>query len=134
MLVRRAVTLTAIVTEQFKKELSEEIQATLDQLTMQEQQINLQAQRYVTELAKTNLEQAGAVRRQLEAERQRIEQGKSELRKRLGEIHTLELDSEYRQGTIEGMVELKVGDNIQEKLAGAEIIVKDQVVIEIKEP
>ena len=133
MLVKRAVTLTAIVTEELKKELNDEMQAAVDEISMRDQQISLNIQRYVPELAKTNLEQAGAVRRQLEGERQRLEQAKSEMRQRMGEVHSLEIGSEYRQGTIEGMVEINVGDNVSDKLAGAEILVKDRVVIEIRE-
>jgi hypothetical protein len=134
VLVKRGVTLTAIVTEEFKKELTEEVQGALDQLSMREQQITMQMQRYVTELAKTNLEQAGAVRRQLDAERQKVEQARSEMKARLSEVQGLEMGSEYRQGQIEGMVELKVGDNVADKLTGAEVIVKDRVIVEIKEP
>lgn len=49
------------------------------------------------------------------------------------EIEKLTIGSEYPRGTIEGQVEVKVGDNLFEKLAGILLIVKDGIVVEIRQ-
>jgi YlqD protein len=78
-------------------------------------------------------QQTRNLRAQLELERQRQEATKAELQARLREAQDLELNSEFTQGTIEGMVEVAVGDNLFDKISRTEIIVKDGIVLEIRE-
>ncbi len=45
----------------------------------------------------------------------------------------LQLNSEYPQGTVESFTEVRVGDNLFQKLGRTEIVVKDGIVIEVRE-
>ena len=134
MKLKRAVTIKAIVTEQFKNTLKDDLTKTLTRVESAAQQLEFQLRRYIPEVAKADLEQAGRLRREIEGERQRHESMRSEIESRLREVRGLEIGSEYEQGTIEGEVEIAVGDNLLEKLTGAEIVLRDGVVQEIKEP
>jgi hypothetical protein len=43
------------------------------------------------------------------------------------------MGSEFVRGLIEGTVEIRKGDNLSEKMGRAEIITKDDIVIEIRD-
>lgn len=133
MRVKCAVTIKAIVTEDFKSKMKDELSKTLGRLESASQQLEFQLRRYVPEVAKTDIEQAGRLRREIEGERQKHETARAELSDRLKEVSDLDLGSEFVQGTIEAEVEIAVGDNLLEKLGGQEIIIKDGIIQEIKE-
>src|SRR5207253_8967736 len=73
------------------------------------------------------------IRGQLEMERQRQEETRVELQARLREAQDLQLNTEFLQGTIEGTVDVSIGDNLFDKISRTEIIVKDGIVLEIRE-
>jgi hypothetical protein len=73
-----------------------------------------------------------AARQQIDAEKRRLEAIKHELQEHAGEVEKMEVGSEYPRGTSEGTVEVGVGDNLYEKLAGYQLIVKDGLVVEIR--
>jgi hypothetical protein len=133
MKLKRAVTVKAIVTEDFKSRMKEELTKTLTRIDTVTQQLEFQLRKYVPEVAKADLEQAGRLRREIEAEKQRHESMKAEIDGRLQEALRLEIGAEFDQGTIESEIEVSVGDNLMEKLSNAEIIIKDGIVQEIKE-
>jgi len=129
--VVRPVMVKAIVTETFKRQYLAELEDTAKRLESVIGQIDTQIRR--TELERQITPQSRAVRQQLEIERSRQEAARMELAARFKEADALELQSEFSQGTIESMVELSIGDNFFTRLARAEIILKDGIVIEIRE-
>ena len=56
------------------------------------------------------------------------------LQEQLTAYQGLELGEEIARGTLEGDIEVGVGDNLVEKLGQAEILVQDDVVKEIRDP
>lgn len=132
MLVTRPVKLKVIVTEEFKKELQDSMQAALDRLSSSAQRLQFQMDAYVPELAKTDMNQAIQVRRALETERQKFEDAKKEMRDRMEEAKKLEMGTEYEQGELQSVVEIKAGDSFEVKMGQAEIVVKDGQVMEIR--
>jgi hypothetical protein len=131
MTVVRPVVIKAIVTEAFKKQYISELEETVRRLDAVVQQIDVQIRR--AELERQITPQMRAFRQQLEVERSRQEAARLELQARIKEAEGLELNSEFSQGTIESLVELNVGDNVLTRLARAEVVVKDGIVIEIRE-
>ena len=129
--VVRPVMVKAIVTETFKKQYLAELEDTAKRLEAIIGQIDTQIRR--TELERQITPQSRAIRQQLEIERSRQEAARMELGARLREAEGLELQSEFSQGTVESMVELSIGDNFFTRLARAEVILKDGIVIEIRE-
>lgn len=129
--VVRPVVVKAIVTETFKKQYLSELEDTVRRLDAMVTQIDTQIRR--SELERQVSPQSRAIRQQLEVERSRQEAARMELAARIKEAEALDLQSEFSQGTLESMVELSVGDNFFIRLARAEVIIKDGIVIEIRE-
>jgi hypothetical protein len=129
--VVRPVVVKAIVTEAFKKQYLGELEDTVKRLDAVITQIDTQIRR--TELERQITPQSRAIRQQLEVERSRQEAARMELVARMNEADALELQSEFSQGTIESLVELAIGDNFFARLARSEVVIKDGIVIEIRE-
>jgi hypothetical protein len=129
--VVRPVVVKAIVTEAFKRQYLSELEDTVKRLDAVIAQIDTQIRR--TELERQITPQSRAIRQQLEVERSRQEAARMELTARTKEAEELQLQSEFSQGTVESTVELNVGDNFFTRLARAEIVIKDGIVIEIRE-
>ena len=131
--IKREVILRAIVTEALKTDLDAEFGSAIDELDRQITRLDIGARQYVTDLQRTDIQQAMAVRQQIEGEKKRIQQSKDELIQRRRQVEVLEVDAEIIRGTIESNVEIKVGDNLQTALRGVEILLKDDEVVEIRE-
>ena len=130
--VTRVMTVRAIVTEELKQELIEELRGMADETQRRIDQMDFEARRYLADLQRTNLNQALAVRKQIEAEKGKQEGAKKDILDRIADVEKLELGSEFPRMNLESNVEITDGDNLFEKLAQAEIVVKDGVVIEIR--
>ncbi len=129
--IKRPVLLKAIVTEKLKAELQAELQQAADQADIRIQQLEFTSKRYIQELQKTDIQQAMALRQQLQAEQQKNEQAKQQILERKRQIEELELDSEFVRGTLEGLVDVKEGDDLG-KIMSAEIVVKDDIIVEVR--
>jgi len=131
--VRRSIGVTAIVTEQFKEELKAELQQAAEETQRRIDQMEIQSRRVLAGLQRTDLNQAMNARRQMEAERRRHDALKQDIERQIDEAGKLEIGSEYPRGTLEGVVEIDEGDDLVTKATGSQIIVKDGVVVEIRE-
>jgi len=130
--LKRAVTLIAIVTEEFREQLIAEVTAAIDEINNTINQLDTQSRRYLLELQRTNLQQAMALRQRVDEERARHNSVKSELERQFAEVKELEIGTEFRRGTLEGVVEIKRGDNLLQLLNGAEIVIRDGIVEDIR--
>ncbi len=131
--LKRVVMVKAIVTEPFKQNLIKELERAVANLDAQLNQMEGQSKNYLEDLKKKGLMQkAAAFKHQLDEERARQSASKSDLLMKIEEAKRLQLNSEFVQGPLEGPVEVAVGDNLYKKVGGAEIIVKDGVVQEIR--
>jgi hypothetical protein len=129
--VQRPVVIKAIVTEAFKRLYFADLEEAIKRVDAIVQQIDVQSRRF--ELERQVTPQTRNIRAQLEMERQRQEATRMELQARLREAQDLQLNTEFTQGTIEGTVDVSVGDNLFDKISRTEIIVKDGIVLEIRE-
>lgn len=129
--VQRPVVIKAIVTEGFKRLYIQDLEEAIKRVEAIIQQVDIQARRF--DLERQVTPQSRALRQQLELERARQEATRAELGARLREAQELQLNEEFVQGTIDGTVEVSVGDNLFDKIARTEIIVKDGIVLEIRE-
>ncbi len=131
--VKRSIALVAIVTEQFKEEMRTELQEAIETTQRRMDQMDFQSRRFLADLQRTDLQQAMGARRQIEAERRRYEALKQELQNQLTDIEKLDMGAEYQRGTLEGQVELEVGDDLVRKLGRTAVVMKDGAIIEIRE-
>lgn len=133
VVIKRDVVLRAIVTDKLKQDLDAEFAAAVDELDRQITRLDIGARQYVTELQRSDIQQAMAVRQQIEAEKRRLQQAKDQIIQRRRQVEELEPGTEVIRGTIEGQTELRVGDNLQTALRGVEIVLEDDQVIDIRE-
>ncbi|HEU5300341.1 MAG TPA: YlqD family protein [bacterium] len=129
--ISRPVVIKAVVTESFKRLYIQELEDAGKRVDSLVQQIDTQIRR--SELERQLSPQSRAVRQQLEMERARQEATKAELAMRLREAQELVINSEFPQGTVESLVEVAVGDNLFNKIGRTEVVVKDGIVLEIRE-
>jgi len=131
--IRRSIEVVVIVTEQFKQELRAELQLAAEEAQRRIEQMEVQSRRLLADLQRTDITQAMNARRQVEAERRRGDAIKQDIQRQIEETEKLEIGSEYPRGTLEGVVEVNVGDNLFKRLTGAQVVVKDGEIIEIRE-
>ena len=139
LLLKRAVTVKAVVTPRWKEDAQTQLQNQLNQLDNQLQQLEMQGQRVAAELQKQN-PQAGeaALAQQISNVQNQVNQKKSELLEQknkilqqLQQVQTLELDQEVAQGQIESFFRVEKGDNLIQKLQ-VEVLLRDGVVEDIR--
>lgn len=130
--LRQDVGLIFIVTDELKARLLDEFNAAQEEVQRQIDQFDFRARHALAELQRADLNRAMAARQQIDAEKRRLEAVKRELQEREGEITGLVIGDEYPRGTLEGVAEISLGDNLFEKLAGVQIVVKDGVVVDIR--
>jgi hypothetical protein len=129
--VTRPVLIKAVVTESFKRLYVQDLEDAIKRAETILEQITTQIRR--SELERQVSPQSRALRQQLEVEHARQEAARAELQMRLREAEALQLNTEFTQGTVESLVEVQIGDNLFNKLGRAEILVKDGIILEIRE-
>jgi signal transduction histidine kinase len=121
------------VTEAFKQNLVRELERAVANLDTQLTQMETQSKSYLEDLKKKGLMQkAAAFKQQFEEEKARQAAAKSDLLMKIEEAKRLQIGSEFVQGPLEGPIHVGVGDNLYKKIGGAEILVKDGIIQEIR--
>jgi hypothetical protein len=135
--LQRTVTIKVIVTEEFKKYLSAELQKAINNMDLQLKRMEDQGKKLVESLKKQDEEktkkQVSAVVQQINMDKQQANLAKTDLLKKIAEAQALKIGSEFIQGTVNGFVDINKGDNLYKKIGAAEVIIKDGVVLDIKE-
>ncbi|GIX07116.1 MAG: hypothetical protein KatS3mg115_1519 [Candidatus Poribacteria bacterium] len=133
LILKRPVVVRQVVTETFKQRTLQEIDESLRQIGESLERLEFQARRLVAEVERERPAQAAQLRERLQEERRRQEAVRRELLAKREEVLRLELDSLYTVGTYDTPVQLEVGDRFSEKMRRAEVLVRDDVVVAIRE-
>ncbi|HEY9677881.1 MAG TPA: YlqD family protein [Drouetiella sp.] len=136
----RQIAVRAIVTENFKNQVGQEISRNLQQIDAELQQLEFKGKRAIADIEKRTAGvvtadarvQMETIRQQVEAEKMRLLQLKEEMQGQFQALTELPLGSVVTQFTVENPVEVRVGENIFQRLEGGEILVKDGVIQEIR--
>ncbi len=136
----RQVSVRAIVTENFKTQVAGEISKNLAQIDAELQQLEFKAKRAVADIEKRAISpmsndtkaQVEAIRQQVETEKMRLAQLQEEMTGQNQALNELPVGSVVTQFTLENPVEVRIGENIFQRLEGGEILVKDGVIQEIR--
>jgi NADH dehydrogenase/NADH:ubiquinone oxidoreductase subunit G len=139
VLLKRPVSIKAVVTPRWKEEAQVELQAQINRLDKQLQQLDSQGQRAIAEIQKQSIQPPGPeVTRQIENIQLQVNQKKSEMLdqknqvlNQLNQVHTLELEQEVNQGQIDSFFHVAKGDNLIEKMQ-VEILLRDGIVEDIR--
>ena len=134
MILKRQILLKAIVTEKLKQDLHESVVEAIKRVEEEQEELDRQSRRLMLELQRTDLNRAMAFRQQLDAEKRKRDDLKAALQEQMAEYSGLTLGEEIARGTLEGDVEVKVGDNLEQKMGQAEIVVEDDLIKEIRDP
>ncbi len=139
MLLKRAVNVKAIVTPLWKDEIQRQLQAQINQIDKQLQQLDIQGQRAIAEIQKQSLQPPGPqTLQQIDNIQLQVNQQKSELLEQknqslqnLQQVQLLELDQEVTQFQLESYFSVQPGDNLASKMQ-VEIVLRDGVIEEIR--
>ncbi|MCA9813796.1 MAG: YlqD family protein [Cyanobacteriota/Melainabacteria group bacterium] len=136
----RQIAVRAIVTENFKDQVNAEIERNLQQIDAELQQLEFKGKRAIADIEKEaqgmDSEEARyqieSIRQQVEQEKIRLFQLKEEMQGQSQALKELPVGSVVTQFTVENPVEVRIGENIFQRLEGGEILVKDGVIQEIR--
>ena len=127
----RPVLVKVIVTENYKMNAMTDLQEAARQVELKLQHLDYQEKHLLAELTKKNPAGVPAARQQIQQERWQYEEKKREVIRRLQEIDGMTLGTEVVYGQMESLTEIKEGD-LWQPVLGAEIILRDGVIIEIR--
>ena len=138
--IKRPITVRAVVTPTWKEEAEREISngiATADQQLAQLEQEGQQVVEQVRRQSANPLdprvqEQVANIQQQVAGKRSELEEQKRNLLQQQAQVRELEMDQIVEQGQLESSCELKVGDNLVQKMQ-VSIVVKDGVVQSMEE-
>lgn len=125
VIVKRPVLVKVIVTEEYRSLRIDEMRTALAKLDVVGKQLS-------SRVESSESDPENALTERLRAEQRRNEGTRVALRRELEKISGLEIGSEYDLATLEGSVELNVGDDFL-NLGACEIVVKDSKIIEIRD-
>jgi hypothetical protein len=133
--LQRTVTIKVIVTEEFKKYLTAELDRAIKNLDNQVLTMETQGKKLIESLKKQGektVKQVSAIVQQINLDKQQESLAKADLLKKVEEAKNLKLGAEFIQGTVNGWVGVNKGDNLYKKLGAVEVIIKDGVIQDIK--
>ncbi len=126
--VNRSVTVKAVVTEELKRQLASDLQSALARLETELGHLDAQERRESERDDRSTAPAADA----LAGERRKRQQQRDQILARMRDLARLEEGQEIVQGTVEGEVQVRPGDDWA-RLFSAEIVVKDGKVVAIRE-
>ena len=133
--IKRPITVRAVVTPTWKEEAEREISNSIAGLDQQLAQLEQEGQQVVDEVRRQSAnpldprvqDQLAQIQQQVAAKRAELEEQKRTYLQQQSQVRELEMDQIVEQGQLESTCELKVGDNLVEKMQVA-IVVRDGVV------
>ena len=139
LLLKRPVNLKVIVTTRWKEEMQHQLQAQIEQVDNQIQQIEMQGQRAIAEIQKQSVSPPGPeTTQQIDNIQLQVNQKKSEFLERknqflqqMQQVQTVELEQEVVQGQLESFFRVEKGENLVKKL-NVEVVIRDGVIEEIR--
>ncbi len=139
LLLRRTVNVKAIVTPRWKDEAQQQLQAQINQLDNQLQQLEMQGQRMVAEIQKQSLKPPGPetlqqidnIQAQVNQKKSEFLEQKNQVLQQLQQVQVLEMEQEVAQGQIDSIFKVAIGDNLVEKMQ-VEVVIRDGIIEEVR--
>jgi len=129
--VLNKIALKAIFTEELRKKMQGELDNLLKEIDMEIEQLDFQNKRLLSSMDKANPQQRLDMKQNLNQKKENKLAEQERIKQRLKELEEMEYGDEVLQGNLNGVVEVQVGDLLEEKLV-QEIVTKDGRVIEIR--
>ena len=130
--LKRPVMLKVIMTPEFRQQLVDEAQETIKRLDMNLKALEDEGKKQISALEVNNPERASQMKKQVEIDREQLFRMKGELDWKIKEVQNVEDGAEVPFRIVEGSVQIKIGDDILEKMSRTEVVIKDWKVIELR--
>mgnify|MGYP003326850703 CR=1 FL=1 len=138
--IKRSITIRAVVTPSWKEEAEKEISSAISSSDQQLAQLEQEGQQVVDGLRTQTAnpldprvqEQVAQVQQQVASKRAEFEEQKRNLLQQQAQVRELEMEQIVEQGQLESFCEVKVGDNLVNKMQ-VSVLVRDGVVEAIEQ-
>ncbi|MBD2102014.1 YlqD family protein [Leptolyngbya sp. FACHB-261] len=142
LLLKRNVTIKAVVTPRWRDEAQQQLQAQLNQLDGEIQRVEQQYSRMLSEIQKQSIQlptgPSGASKQQLDDLQLQFNNRKAELLnqknqvlQQLNQVQILEMGQEVVQGQLDSYFQVNKGDNLVGKMQ-VEILLRDGIIEAIR--
>ena len=133
--IKRTITVRAVVTPRWKEDAERELSNAVANSDGQLAQLEQEGQQLIDEIRRQSLnpldprvqEQVGSVQQQVAAKRAELEEQKRQILEQQRQVRELEMEQIVEQGQLDSTVEVRVGDNLVQKLQAA-VVVRDGVI------
>ncbi len=133
--IKRSINIRAVVTPAWKEEAEKELSSAIANADTQLGQLEQEGQQVVDGIRSQSSnpldprvqEQVSQVQQQVAGKRAEIEEQKRNLLQQQSQIRELEMDQIVEQGQMESFCDIKVGDNLIEKMQ-VSVLVKDGII------
>ena len=133
--IKRTITVRAVVTPRWKEDAERELSNALSNFDQQLAQLEQEGQRLIEEIRRQSInpldprvqEQVASLQQQVAAKRAELEEQKRQVLEQQRQVRELEMEQIVEQGQIESFCDVRVGDNLVEKLQAA-VLVRDGVI------
>ena len=139
LMLKRPITVKAIVTDRWKQEVQQQLQSQIAQLDKQIQQLEAQGKNAISEIQKQSkdanspqvIKQLENIKGQVNQKKGELLNKKNQLLQQLQQVQTLELNQEVVQAQMESLCRMEKGDNLVKKL-NVEVVIRDGIVEDIR--
>ena len=133
--IKRSITVRAVVTPRWKEDAEREISNAIAGSDAQLAQLEQEGQQLVDAIRSQSInpldprvqEQVASVQEQVAAKRAELEEQKRQLIEQQRQVRDLEMEQIVDQGQLESFCDVRVGDNLVEKLQVA-VVVRDDLI------
>jgi len=130
--VKRSITVRAVVTPRWKEDAEREISGAIANSDAQLGQLEQEGQQLVEAIRSQSANPLDPrVQEQVAAKRAELEEQKRQLLEQQRQVRDLEMEQIVEQGQLDSFTDVKVGDNLVEKLQVA-VVVRDGVIESIE--
>ena len=130
--IRQPVAVKFILTDLTKQQILMEHRRQVQRLTAELEQLELQGRQAVEQSMAQGGDVAQQVRDRFEQEKASRLQQREQIIGQIQQVQQMEIGSEVQNMTVETSVEVHVGDDWGKILRGAEIVIKDGIVYELR--
>ncbi|WP_196594302.1 YlqD family protein [Pectinatus sottacetonis] len=126
------ITIKAKVTEKFKTNMLHNLTREIEKTDAEVSRIEKDMKKVLSEQSTDDVQRVSILLQRMEEEKQKRASYKEDLKRKISATEDLELGAEVIQGTLQRLVEVKVGDTMPE-IMNTELLVEDGKIIEMRD-
>lgn len=125
------ITVKAKVTEKFKTDMLQSLNHEIEKTDAEVSHIEKDMKRVLSEQNTNDVQRVSSLLQRMEELKQKRAEYKENLKNRITDTEELEVGSEVVQGTLQRLIEVKIGDAMPE-IMNTELLVEDGKIIEMR--